>query len=213
MKDRFVPGAHNVICDRTGFKIKSTKAKKEWTGNIVRKSSWEARHPQDFVRSKPERINIVGARPVPAIVYQGYGDPDSALSNAADILSSVISTTTNATLFSADTDTVTIGNVNKFYGIRFDLATAASTTITPTFEYSTGVGTWATFSANDNTVGMTISGLIHWSEYEIPGWAVGTGSEYLIRITRTAATLATPPVESLVQIFSPAEFDTQASSL
>lgn len=63
--DYYKPGAHNVVCDRTGFKVKSTDVKTEWTGAIVRRSSFEKRHPQDFVKGKKERIGVKNARPYP----------------------------------------------------------------------------------------------------------------------------------------------------
>lgn len=42
------------ICDRTGFKVPRGTLKREWNGAMVRPQSWEARHPQDFVRGRPE---------------------------------------------------------------------------------------------------------------------------------------------------------------
>lgn len=51
-------GDHNVICDRTGFKMKRSMCRKEWNNLIVRKESWEPRHPQDFIRSKPDRLQV-----------------------------------------------------------------------------------------------------------------------------------------------------------
>lgn len=58
----YQPGAHNLICDRTGFKIKSTDARKEWTGAVVRSGSFETRHPQDFLRSKVDRQAVPDPR-------------------------------------------------------------------------------------------------------------------------------------------------------
>lgn len=64
MSDNYYkPGAHNVICERTGFKVKSTDVRKEWTGKIVRKESWEARHPQDFIRAIEDSPGVRDARP------------------------------------------------------------------------------------------------------------------------------------------------------
>jgi hypothetical protein len=42
------------ICDRTGFRVPVGELVKEWNGSMVRRKSWEARHPQDFVRGRPE---------------------------------------------------------------------------------------------------------------------------------------------------------------
>mgnify|MGYP003387465431 CR=1 FL=1 len=47
----FKPGSYNVICDRTGYKMKAESVSKEWTGNTVRNGSWEERHPLDNIRS------------------------------------------------------------------------------------------------------------------------------------------------------------------
>jgi hypothetical protein len=42
------------ICDRTGFRVLRGTLKKQWDGLMVRPESWEPRHPQDFVRARPE---------------------------------------------------------------------------------------------------------------------------------------------------------------
>jgi hypothetical protein len=43
------------ICDRTGFRLPRGTLRKQWDGLMVRPQSWESRHPQDFVRARPER--------------------------------------------------------------------------------------------------------------------------------------------------------------
>lgn len=54
----YLPGGHNKICDRTGFKVKSTNTQKEWNNLIVRRQSFELRQPQDLLRSKPDRQHV-----------------------------------------------------------------------------------------------------------------------------------------------------------
>lgn len=83
MADWYKPGDHNVICDRTGFKIKSSQARMQWDGSLVRKESWEPRHPQDFLRAIPDFQAVEDPRPDPAASYltvnQAYNallDPD-----------------------------------------------------------------------------------------------------------------------------------------
>lgn len=44
----FSPGDCNTICDRTGFKVKMSGVKKEWTGYFVIPEAHNERHPQDF---------------------------------------------------------------------------------------------------------------------------------------------------------------------
>jgi hypothetical protein len=133
-------------------------------------------------------------------------DMTSALVNAVDELANLINGGINTSIFVADNDTMTIGDVNKFEEIEFLLSTFASKNIEPIFEYSTGVGTWAAFTPIDGTNGMKNTGLIAWIDADIPTWAVGTGSEYLIRITRTRNGVATTPIASKVQIAETTEF-------
>lgn len=52
---RYIHGDVNVICERTGLKIKRSQARKEWNNQIVRKESFEPRHQMDFLRSRPDR--------------------------------------------------------------------------------------------------------------------------------------------------------------
>lgn len=63
VKDEYVHGAHNKLCDRTGFKVKSTATMPEWTGSIVRWQDWEPRHPQDFVRGVRDLQAVSDPRP------------------------------------------------------------------------------------------------------------------------------------------------------
>ncbi len=72
--DHFKPGAHNSICRRTGFKVKSSDIRKEWTGQSVRSQSWEARHPQDLIRSVPDRQDVDDPNPEGADVFLAVGD-------------------------------------------------------------------------------------------------------------------------------------------
>lgn len=60
--DFYLPGAHNKICDRTGFKIKSTDAVKEWNNFVVRRESYEPRQAQDLIRSKQDRQQVQDPR-------------------------------------------------------------------------------------------------------------------------------------------------------
>ena len=60
--DFYEPGGWNVVCERTGHKRKASMCRKEWNNLIVQKSSWEPRHPQDFIRSKPDRQQVPDPR-------------------------------------------------------------------------------------------------------------------------------------------------------
>ncbi len=67
--DFWLPGSYNQICDRTGFKVKSTWTKREWTGQTVRTKSWEERHPQDLIRSVLDRQDVDDPNPEPPLVF------------------------------------------------------------------------------------------------------------------------------------------------
>ena len=119
----------------------------------------------------------------------------------------------NIAVFTNDNEYMIVGDAAQFTDIEFILGTGASGSgIGPTFEFSTGVGTWSTFSPTDGTNGMRNSGVIEWLLGDISGtWATGTGSEYLIRITRTRNTLGTTPVADLVQITNATEYSWDSS--
>ncbi len=52
----YIPKDNWVICERTGIKFRKSEMRKEWTGLYVHRSSWEPRHPQDFVKVEAEEI-------------------------------------------------------------------------------------------------------------------------------------------------------------
>ena len=131
--------------------------------------------------------------------------------NAAKILVLAVDQTTalssggagNVTCFSADNDTVTIGQSNKFAEIEILIDTGASGSgIGPTFEYSTGGSGFSAFVPTDGTNGMKNTGLILWDEADIPSWATNASGNYEIRITRTRNSLSTVPILDLIQVAS-----------
>lgn len=60
---RFVKGDWNAICDVCGWKFKASQLHKRWDGLMVCKADWEARHPQDFLRSIPDDQSVPWTRP------------------------------------------------------------------------------------------------------------------------------------------------------
>ncbi len=61
--DWYKPGAWNAICDICGFRFKSDQLKKNWKGLMVCEADFETRHPQEFIRVRPERISVPWVRP------------------------------------------------------------------------------------------------------------------------------------------------------
>ncbi len=60
--DFYKPGDFNRVCDLTGFKVKASDTKKRWDNMIVCRESFEMRQPQDLLRSRPDRQQVVDPR-------------------------------------------------------------------------------------------------------------------------------------------------------
>ena len=59
----FRSGQWNALCDRCGFKFKSSELRKDWQGLMVCDKDFERRHPQDFIKVKPETALPEWTRP------------------------------------------------------------------------------------------------------------------------------------------------------
>lgn len=57
------PGDFYRICDLSGKKVHASDTVKLWNGLIVRKSWYEARNPQDFVRGRHDNQLVYDPRP------------------------------------------------------------------------------------------------------------------------------------------------------
>lgn len=66
-ESEFKSGDWNVIDDLTGLKVKASTVSKQWDG--IRTQRPTKRHPQDFLRGRPEKIRTPWARPEPDEVY------------------------------------------------------------------------------------------------------------------------------------------------
>ncbi len=67
-------GDYNVICDRTGFKVKASQTQKEWNNLRVIRRVWEIRHPQDYLKSFTDKQAVPDARTEAANVFLAVGD-------------------------------------------------------------------------------------------------------------------------------------------
>lgn len=59
----FKSGDWNAVCDICGFRFKASQLKKNWKNEMVCDADFELRHPQEFVRVRPEKISVPWARP------------------------------------------------------------------------------------------------------------------------------------------------------
>lgn len=67
--DTYTSGDHYVICDRCGFKVRRSDARRTWDNLIVCPFDYEARHPQDFKRGRRDKIAVDDARPEQADIF------------------------------------------------------------------------------------------------------------------------------------------------
>lgn len=70
----YIPGDYYVICDECGGKFRASQTRMRWDKARVCKRDWETRHPQDFVRGRPDRQNVPHARPEPTDVFLADND-------------------------------------------------------------------------------------------------------------------------------------------
>ena len=70
----WTPGVWSAICDVCGFKYKSTELRKRWDGLMVCDDDFETRHPQDFIRTRSERIVPPWTRPEPEDTFSLFCD-------------------------------------------------------------------------------------------------------------------------------------------
>lgn len=69
--DYYKPGDWNAICDICGFRFKASQLRKNWKNEMVCADDYETRHPQEFIRVRPERISVPWARPEGEDVFLG----------------------------------------------------------------------------------------------------------------------------------------------
>lgn len=70
----YIAGDHYRICDVCGFKMRASETRKRWDGVIVCEADWEPRHPQDYVKARPDRQRVAQPRPEPPDVFLNPND-------------------------------------------------------------------------------------------------------------------------------------------
>lgn len=86
-----------ITCDICSRQILASESKERWDGFRVCKSDWEPRHPQDFIKTKLDKIVVPFSRPEPADVFVEvnytnlyvadlYTEPQSSLAITSDYI-------------------------------------------------------------------------------------------------------------------------------
>ncbi len=119
-------GDYYVTCDRTGFKILASQARKEWTGSLVRRQSWEARHPQDFVRSKPDKMDVSPAPTRPEPIPEFMGPLSTTIATAASAGDTSITVETTQRFLAGDMIRIGLDN-NEMFLTEISIVTGSTT--------------------------------------------------------------------------------------
>src|SRR6478735_8128473 len=69
MRNYYVAGDWNAICQRCGFKHKASDMKLEWTGLRVCEECFELRHPQDLIQVREDYPATPWSSPEQADVF------------------------------------------------------------------------------------------------------------------------------------------------
>ena len=79
MKTYYKKGDHNVLCDRTGRKVKRSQCVLQWDNLLVLKEHAEERHPQDNLPAGRVSQPVDISRPEGTDTFLSYGDvtPDT----------------------------------------------------------------------------------------------------------------------------------------
>src|SRR3990167_3255709 len=99
--DKYHPGNHYKISDRSGFKLRASETVKEWNGLIVGRNEYEERHPQDFVRAIFDHQAVVDPRPDPA--PRTVGPVTTALASEGDPSDTIITVSATEGMVNGDT--------------------------------------------------------------------------------------------------------------
>lgn len=120
-----------------------------------------------------------------------------------DVSAAAASSASDVQLWVANGDIVYVGHASEFDEVKINWQVVASNAgIKPLFEYWNGAA-WAEFKPIDGTKGGKKNGVISLTSADLTGWAsvaVDGITKRWIRITRTAATLATPPTEDTITV-------------
>ena len=54
----YISGSHWFTCDSCGFQFRESEGMETWDGFWVCDDDFEVRHPQDFLRIRPEQISV-----------------------------------------------------------------------------------------------------------------------------------------------------------
>lgn len=138
----YIPGDFWRICDRCGFKYRSSQTYRTWDGLYVCHEDFETRHPQDFVRGRKD--NQVAPHPRPEALETVIGPLLTAISAAGAAADTTINVESSVRFLAADHIGIALDDGNIKQAIVLSVPTATSITMTEPLGNSVSVGSVVT---------------------------------------------------------------------
>ena len=138
MSNNYRQGDHYIIDDRTGFKVRASDSRKEWTGDRVHKDIWEPRHPLDLIRSRRDNMAVTDARPPPLPIF--IGPLTSELTADAAAGAQTIEILSSVRMRSADRLSIILDNGDTFFTTIDDIIDATHISLTGRLPFSASAG-------------------------------------------------------------------------
>lgn len=134
----YISGDPWRICDRCGFKYRSSQTFRTWDGLYVCREDFETRHPQDFVRGRKDNQNVPNARPEPLDTL--IGPLLTKIGVAAVVGATTISVDSSTRFLAADHIGVMLDSGNMEPHIILSIPSATSIQMTTPLSGTAAVG-------------------------------------------------------------------------
>lgn len=134
----YVGGDFYRICDRTGFKIRAGRTRKEWNGLIVRDKSWEPRQPQDFVKGVRDYQSAPEPRPRQIDVF--VGPLETTIGVAAVAGTDTIQVVSTVRMQNGDVLNIILDNGDVFAATIQNVSSLTTLVLSTKLPYSASVG-------------------------------------------------------------------------
>ena len=120
-----------VICDRSGMTFWASDCQKEWTGALVHKSFFEARHSQDFVRGVRDNMRVSDPRPDVAIAnVSTVGPLITELTADASAGATSIQVTSTSGMSASDRLAIMLDSGDAHFGVIQSIGSSIAITLT-----------------------------------------------------------------------------------
>jgi hypothetical protein len=134
----YIAGDFWRICDRCGFRKRSSETFRTWDGLYVCEEDFETRHPQDLVRGRRDDQNVPDPRPEPVDTI--IGPLQTAISVAAVAGASTINVSSSVRFTGTDAIGVMLNDGSNERHAVLSIPTSTSIQLVGTLGGSAAIG-------------------------------------------------------------------------